>query len=409
MGISYCHTLTQREMNHYVKTSRGVSKGKIQWSDAINTTETITNNITTIRGNIGGIGQGGGGSPVGWLAVLIVMIQTYSRFVTGVPMSDPYQIYTLALYLISYVDDNTLVQRFGQDQSMTDILSHLQYCLKRWHNILQITGGDLALAKCTFSLMKWKWQGIDPILESSVSMPGQITIDGTNITRLEPNEGTRVLGVRMAMDGSFTDELKYRIQQSKKMGMKLYKSWLSTTDSFMVYETRYRPAMEYPLMITTFSKRQLDQIQKPFVHLLLPKIGLNRHTPLAVVHGPIFRGGLGIVRLEEQQIIKHFASFQGHLRRDDNVALSFRIQLMLQQLEVGSGTLFLNTDPSKYPYATHNTRLGYLWKQCFRFSITIHLHHQWEPSCSDGTTDTIMDHLIELFPNKKKEIDYYRG
>jgi hypothetical protein len=71
-------------------------------------------------------------------------------------------------------------------------------------------------------------------------------------------------------------------------------------------------------------------------------------------------------------------------------------------LEVGSGTLFLNTDPSKYPYATQNTRLGYLWKQCFQFSIKINLHHQWEPSCLDGTTDTIMDHLIELFPTNKK-------
>jgi hypothetical protein len=108
-------------------------------------------------------------------------------------------------------------------------------------------------------------------------------------------------------------------------------------------------------MITTFSKSQQDKIQKPFVHLLLPKIGLNRHTPLAVVHGPIFCGGLGIVRLEEQQIIKHFSSFQGHLRRDDNVLLSLRIQLMIQELEVGSGTLFLNTNPSKYPYATQNT------------------------------------------------------
>jgi hypothetical protein len=68
------------------------------------------------------------------------------------------------------------------------------------------------------------------------------------------------------------------------------------------------------------------------------------------------QGGLEIlVKLEEQQIIKHFSAFQGHLRRNDNIALSLRIQLLTQQLEVGSGKLFLNTNPSKYPYATHNT------------------------------------------------------
>jgi hypothetical protein len=88
-GIAYCHSITQREMKHYVKTSRGVSKGNIKWSEEISTSESKTNGITTISGNIGGIGQGEGGSPVGWFAVLIVMIQTYSKFALGVPMTDP--------------------------------------------------------------------------------------------------------------------------------------------------------------------------------------------------------------------------------------------------------------------------------------------------------------------------------
>jgi hypothetical protein len=117
-GVSLCHSLTQREMKHYVKTSRGISHGNIQWSPSISNFTTTTNGTATIHGNIGGIGQGGRGSPVGWLAVLIVMIQTYSMFATGVPMTDPLQIYKLTLFLISYVDDNTLVQRFTQDQSM---------------------------------------------------------------------------------------------------------------------------------------------------------------------------------------------------------------------------------------------------------------------------------------------------
>jgi hypothetical protein len=92
-GIAYCHSLTQREMKHYVKTSRGISTGNIQWSAATTTSTSHSNGITTISGNIGGIGQGGGGSPVGWLAVLIVMIHTYSKFASGVPMTDPMRIY----------------------------------------------------------------------------------------------------------------------------------------------------------------------------------------------------------------------------------------------------------------------------------------------------------------------------
>jgi hypothetical protein len=113
---------------------------------------------------------------------------------------------------------------------------------------------------------------------------------------------------------SFDDELTYRQKQSKTMVSKLYKSGLSHTDVYMVYATRFCPAAEYPLQVTTFNKTEMESVQKPFIHLLLPKIGLNRHTPLAVIHGPMLRGGLGITPLEEIQIIKHFQAFQSHIR-----------------------------------------------------------------------------------------------
>jgi hypothetical protein len=112
-------------------------------------------------------------------------------------------------------------------------------------------------------------------LETLSSDPGELIVSGTNIARLRPDKGTHVLGVRMAMDGTFKDELHYRIEQSKTMATKLYKSHLSPLDLFMVYETRYRPALQYPLTITMFSSTDLAKIQHPFIHLLLPKLGLN--------------------------------------------------------------------------------------------------------------------------------------
>jgi hypothetical protein len=69
---------------------------------------------------------------------------------------------------------------------------------------------------------------------------------------------------------------------------------------------------------------------------------------------------------------------------------------------------FFNTDPAKYPYATMNTRLGYLWQQCYRFSIKISLHHNWEPSGSNGMSDTIMDHLTGLFQTNKKQTKFLK-
>jgi hypothetical protein len=258
------------------------------------------------------------------------------------------------------VDDNTLIQQFYNTQTMSSILNGLRECIVRWHNILKITGGDLALEKCTFCIMKWRWcQGIAS-LETIDSEAGVLSVNGKTIQRLNPDKGTRVLGVRLAMDGTFKDEFEYRLAQSKTMARLLYRSHLSPTDAFMVYETRFRPALEFPLAVTTFTTAQLFKIQKPFIFLLLPKIGMNRHTPRAIIYGPLYRGGLGIKSLDEKQAILHFEHFQGHIRRDDDIGKSLRILTSSQQLEIGCGDLFFNTDPSIYCYSEQNTRLSFL-------------------------------------------------
>jgi hypothetical protein len=152
-GVAKCHSLTQREMVHHVRTSRGPSVNNIKWGPYQHTITQTSDGVQTIKGNIGGIGQGGGASPIGWLAVLLVMIQMYSKYTSGIELTDPLGMYSLVLYLISYVDDNTLVQSFDNTATMPSILQQLQFCLKKWHNILKITGGDLALEKCTFCVL----------------------------------------------------------------------------------------------------------------------------------------------------------------------------------------------------------------------------------------------------------------
>ncbi len=72
---------------------------------------------------------------------------------------------------------------------------------------------------------------------------GDLIVLGTTIAPLGPNESTRMLGIKMTMDGTLKDELKFLVAQSKMMATKLYTCHLSPLDSFMVYETRYRPAL----------------------------------------------------------------------------------------------------------------------------------------------------------------------
>jgi len=126
----------------------------------------------------------------------------------------------------------------------------------------------------------------------------------------------------------------------------LTRSPLTPADSYMVYFTRYLPAMRYPLQVTTLQTDNIQKIQKPFIHKLLPKIGLNRHTPLAVIHGPLSLGGLNLANLAKEQAQSHFEQFLGHMRRQDIVSSHYRISMNIIQLSAGCGDFFLWNNPN---------------------------------------------------------------
>ena len=95
----------------------------------------------------------------------------------------------------------------------------------------------------------------------------------------------------------------------------------------------------YALSITTFSELQLNEIQKKIIYLLLPKLGLNRNTPRAVIYGPACRGGRSILDLRLEQPSKHYKTNMGHIRRGDQAGSALLTTLHDTQLESGRKTL----------------------------------------------------------------------
>ena len=77
-------------MIHHVKTSSGISKGIICHSSHNNDISVLNDGDKTIRsGNIGGVGQGGGASPIGWLMLLITLMNAFKTFSDGAKLIDP--------------------------------------------------------------------------------------------------------------------------------------------------------------------------------------------------------------------------------------------------------------------------------------------------------------------------------
>ena len=66
--------------------------------------------IQMLQGPIGGVGQGGGGSPIIWLALLLMLIQAYKKTNDGIEIINIVTGQVIQYWIISYVDDNTIIK-----------------------------------------------------------------------------------------------------------------------------------------------------------------------------------------------------------------------------------------------------------------------------------------------------------
>ena len=294
-SIMECHTIVQKQMKHFVKIAAGVSQGFIMFSPTKATIQ-LAIGILILQGIIGGIGQGGGGGPILWLLVSTIMIKALRKLCRGAEMTHILGWYKLLLWIVSYVDDNTLLRTFTLHTDPATVIHAMTKMMRHWQRLLQITGGDLCLEKCKVGILAWNnnnYWGL-PAICSNADFPGNICMvsdldpyrETFQLDRIEPAEGARILGVRMALTGDMTTEYQYRLAQCKTMAIDLSRAPFDPLDAWMVYESRYRAAIRFPLPVTTFTTTECDAIQKPFIHALLPKLGLNRHTARALIYGP---------------------------------------------------------------------------------------------------------------------------
>ena len=399
-GIAQCHTLTQKGMKHRIRIATGVSEGLIEFNekeDQINEGA----NIIKLQGKTGGIGQGGGAGPIAWIAVIDIMLEAYRKLCPGAIAMDPMMLYTICYWLISYVDDNTIVVGFNNETTQKEILVTLENNLGSWRRLLQLTGGDIDVAKSKWCAMRWSYcknWGTERI-ESSKEFEGKIGMlnkEGSvekkvYLGRLEPNKAERVLGIRLPLDGNMKVEFTHRCNQIIEFSKNVADAPLTPRDAWIIYESRYRAITRYPLPVSMFSRKQCHKIQQPFVHAILPKMGINRHTPRAVIYGPRSLGGLELMDLRVEQAAIQWETTRGHLRRLDRAGKGVHITAHDTQVEAGSSIPFYDIDPQVCNYVTAQTRWRYLWEMTFELGLKINMYQQWRPTAAYDNDSNIMD------------------
>ena len=400
LGIAKCHTVTQKNMVHRIRISSGISKGTISFNTK--TAITINNShISSIQGKTGGIGQGGGGGPMAWISVINIMIEVYRKVCSGASAIDICALYSLTYWIVSYVDDNTLVQTFNEEHDTKKMIAQMTGNLKSWQRLLQLTGGDIDLEKSQWCLLSWKYDNVwgIPTLNSNEQSKGELSMTSPinkkgaveYLQRLEPNQADRVLGVRLPMDGTMKMEYDYRIRQMREFAQRMRNAPISHYDAYIVYECRYRAMIRYPLAVTQFSTDQCNNLQRPVIDAMLPKMGLNRKMPRVVVYGPMSLGGLEIMDLRLEQVTSQWETTRGHMCREDRVGKGLKLTLHDHQCIIGSESVFLNVDPTRYNYGIYNTRWKYIWTSLWENKLVTDFYDVWTPLKTNHNDVNIMD------------------
>ena len=75
------------------------------------------------------------------------------------------------------MDDDSRILTFRDGKSIQEVSQEAQKVLSLWQKLLQLTGSDLALEKCVFSVMKWTRKKGKEVIGNIKEILGHIHID----------------------------------------------------------------------------------------------------------------------------------------------------------------------------------------------------------------------------------------
>jgi hypothetical protein len=162
----------------------------------------------------------------------------------------------------------------------------------------------------------------------------------------------------------------------------------------------------------TLSKKDCEKIQRPVANAILPKMGIARTAPRAVVFGTAKYGVMGLTHLSALQGHTRLKYLLGHLRCGDATGRLMQMLLEYTQLECGCRGNPLAQDYNNYSALPINMNcIKEVWEHLHTFKAKVEIDGLWQPTENRIRDIVIMESLIASgrFTNKDLEdINYCR-
>jgi hypothetical protein len=161
----------------------------------------------------------------------------------------------------------------------------MQYFL----DILQVTGGDLAPEKYAWFLIAFQWKyGKAKMVQikqshKGISLTSKSEGKTVGIKRKAPSDSHRTLGFHLQGNGKTDSHKKIMREKAEAYGEAIRGCILKRGESSTAYNCYYMPSIAYGTPATTLAFTECDDLQKPIVNAILPKMGITSKAPRAVV------------------------------------------------------------------------------------------------------------------------------
>ena len=198
-----------------------------------------------------------------------------------------------------------------------DIAAKLQASVELWEKCTEISGGCLVPAKSWWTLVDFTWK--DGKWRYSEDMDDvDIAIKDVNgntveLKQLAANEAQKMLGVWLAPDGNNDKQVVEMRKTTVKWAEKVRTGCIDRRDAWQALTLTVMKKLEYPLQALTLTEKECDFIMAPVLLSGLPKAGICRHTPRALIYGDKEHQGLGIHNLYTTMGINRIQALMDHI------------------------------------------------------------------------------------------------
>jgi hypothetical protein len=227
------------------------------------------------------------------------------------------------------------------------LIEQIEDIMQYFLDLLQVTGGDLAPEKCVWFLIAFRWKdGKAKMVQTKQSHKGiNLTSksEGTTvgIKRKAPSDSHRTLGFHLKGNGKTDSHKKVMRKKAESYGEAIRGSILKRGESSTAYNCEYMPSIAYGTPATTLTFKKCDDLQKPVVNAILPKMGITSKATISVVFGTPRYGGIGLDHLAAVQSHGQLQYLLGHLRCKDTTGKLIRMMMEFTQMECGcTGNVF---------------------------------------------------------------------